>query len=258
MDVEQIRGALECRSLVVRVDRLPRGHARVQTTFRYPDRSSVDLFVKDDGGLFPPSVLTDFGQTTAWLLDMQIKPWLSKKRRTMVEDVLHAYSVRQNGGAFEVDFANLDELEPKVVTLAQACLRISDLMFTKRASLQTSFFEDVEDFLSDVGVEYEPNAELPGPWEAPVKVDFLAKGKRRDSALLTVSSGNPSGAHQVLTEVFRKWHDLLKANYPANRVTVYDDRYDAYRSEDMKRLADYCELMPFSSRADLVQLLEAA
>jgi hypothetical protein len=177
--LDDIRANLRSRALVAGVDPLPSGHIRIETTFRYPDGGSIELFVVD-----PPRLLSDLGQTTAWLLDMQIKPWLSKKRQAMVEDVLHVHGVRQNGGAIEIDLPSLDELETKVLVLAQVCLRLADLTFTRRASLQAAFSDDLAEVLADADLEYEPNVELPGRFGSKVRVDSSS----------TALAGRPSWA----------------------------------------------------------------
>jgi len=257
-NLDEIRAVLRCEALIQGVDMIRNGHVRIETTFRYPDGGSIELFVVNDPAtpLLPPTVLSDLGQTTAWLLDMQIKPWLSKKRQAFVDDVLHVAGARQNGGALEINFdpARMDhDLESKVVVLAQACLRIADLTFTRRASLQTSFSEEVEEVLVDGDLSYEPNAELLGRF-APVRVDYLVHGGR-DSAVMGWASGNASQAHTVSNEIFRRWYDL--AERPEQRVTLFDDRYDVYRAEDMKRLSNYSEVIALSERRAVVELLAA-
>jgi len=257
ISLADIRKTLECKSLVREVDQLPTGHVRIETTFRYPDGGSIEVFVLERDRLFPPSIISDLGQTTAWLFDMQIKPWLSKKRQAFVEDVLHIYGVRQNGGALELDFKSLDELESKVVVVAQACLRISDLTFTRRASLQATFNDDLEEVLIDADVEYEPNAELTGRYGVPVRVDYLARGPKQVFSIMGWSSGNSSQAHIVANEIFRKWYDIDIPDRTEHRVTVLDDRYDVYKEEDMKRIKNYSDLIALSDRSTFSDALAA-
>lgn len=116
-------------------DEVPRGHGRLETVFKYPDGASVDLFLVFDpqgrlDGFKDPPILSDLGQTTSWLADMMIKPWLSKKRQRFVEDVLARLAVRQRGGAFETPFDPTNEsLEDAIVRLGQACVRISGELY---------------------------------------------------------------------------------------------------------------------------------
>ena len=197
IDPTEIEKRVAGHALVRGVDRLPRGHIRLETAFLYPDGSSIDVFVKDQASepLLPSHTLSDLGQTTSWLLDMQVKPWQSKKRQQIVLDILKVHGVKQEGGAFEIAMRNYDELMDDVVRLGQACARVADLTFTRRTSLQSGVDEELEEVLADFSLEYVPKAELKGRFGAPVKVDFLVRGQHLESALLTLSSANSNTSH---------------------------------------------------------------
>ena len=257
IDFDEVNCKLAGHPLVRNVDRLPRGHVRLETVFLYPDGSSVDVFLPEDGPLVPPSRLSDLGQTTGWLLDVQVKPWLSKKRQRFVEDALRLYGVVLRGGALERDLHSLDELVEGVVHLGQACVRVADLTYTRRSSLQLDFAEDLEEVLADTALEYESNMELEGRFGKRVRVEFLVRGAHLSSAVLTLASGSAPQAHIVANEVFRRWYDL---NIPARnerRLTVFDDRVDVYRDDDLTRLADVSQVVAFSDKQTLRDLLAA-
>lgn len=243
------------------VDTVPRGHLRLETKFQYPDRSSVDLFVLDgpQGVLVASApVLSDLGQTMTWLADVQIRPWQSKKRQRFLEDTLYTLGVQQNGGALETSFdANHDSLEDAVIRLGQACVRVADLSFTRRSNLQVNATEEVEELLSDAELEYLPNAPLLGRHGRMVEVDFLVAGRRQKSAVLTLAAQYSGSAHSSANEVFRKLYDLDTPARSEQRVTIYDDRYDVYRGEDLHRIRDLSELVALSARQDVVALLAA-
>jgi hypothetical protein len=243
------------------VDTVPRGHLRLETKFQYPDRSSVDLFILNppQGVLVPSApVLSDLGQTMTWLADLQVRPWQSKKRQRFLEDTLYVLGVMQNGGALETTFdVNHDSLEDAVIRLGQACVRVADLSFTRRANLQVNATEELEELISDADLAYETNASLPGRHGTLVVVDFLVAGRRQKSAVLTLAAQYPGSAHTSANEVFRKLYDLDTPDRAEQRVTVYDDRYDVYRSEDLERIRDLGELIALSARQDVVALLAA-
>jgi hypothetical protein len=245
--------------MVREVDRVPRGHVRLETKFQYPDRSSVDLFILNgpQGGLATAApVLSDLGQTMSWLADVQLRPWQSKKRQRILEDTLYSLGIRQLGGALETNFdANHDSLEEAVIRLGQACVRVADLSFTRRSNLQVNATEEVEELLSDAELAYETNAPLRGRHDNVVVVDFLVAGRRRKSAVLTLAAQYQGSAHNSANEVFRKLYDLETPQRDEQRVTVYDDRYDVYRDDDLARIKDKSELIPLSERQDLLALV---
>jgi hypothetical protein len=255
--IEPVRRTTAGHALVRSVDELRSGPVRLETTFLYPDGSSVDVFVQQKDPLFPALTLTDLGQTMTWLLDVQVKPWASKKRQRFVEDALRLYGVHQEGGALELPIPSLDGLIPGVVKLGQACVRVADLTYTRRSSLQTGAVDEVEEVLSDVGVTYEPDAELVGRHGSPVRVDFLVHGATTTSAILTLASGNRSQAHALSNEIFSRWYDLDMPQRQEQRVTVFDDRVDVYRDEDLRRLKDVSDVVALSDRRTLRDLLAA-
>ncbi len=254
--LETIRSVLRDNPIVRGVDELPRGHVRVETRLQYPDGASIELFVPAQDGLFPPERLTDFGQTTDWLLDLGIKPWLSKKRQAFLQDAIEALGARQRGGELEWPLSDLRDIPEGVLRLGQACLRAADLVFTRRSSLQLAFVEEVEEVIGDTDMPYSADVPLEGRFGKRVPVDFLVRGARAESAVLTLSSGSRSAAHTRANEVFSRWFDLEER--PEQRVTVYDDSRDVYRDEDLRRIEEKSELLAFSDREQLRRLLVAA
>lgn len=256
IQLDAVQEILRRNVLVRGVDRVPKGHIRIETGLTYPEGASIDVFLverdQEDQALY----LSDFGQTVAWLLDMQIKPWLSKKRQSLLDDTLRLLGVRQNGAALEMPLHDLQEAPEKVLRLAQACLRVSDLTFTRRSTLQTSFIEEIEEVIVDAEVPYETNVELIGRYERPIRVDFLVSGTHVDSAILTLGSGNSSQAHALATEIFSRWYDLRDVRHE-QRITIFDDSKDVYRDSDLRRLEDISELVALSDRRQIQELVVA-
>lgn len=257
--IQEIARQAESLCLVRGVDMLPKGHARIQTGLMYPDGSFIDVFLYSDPAqpLLPPTVLTDLGQTTEFLLNHHVRPWTSKKRRQQLEDAVAVYGATINGGKIEMPLGG--SLQDKILLLAQACLRASDIVFTKRLALQSDFAEDVESFLSEEELEYEPNAVLDG-FYAPVTVDFLVRGSHSTSAVLSLSSRTSGAAHTSANEVFRKAYDLAKANRPEQRIALVDDAVpvlQVFKKEDLDRIEEHASVFMFSDRAQVRALMAA-
>lgn len=261
-DASMLLQRLQRMCMVHSVDILPRGHVRLETGFTYPDGASVDVFVVKGAKapLTSTALLSDLGQTTDLLLHHDVKPWSSKKRAVQLEDAVRLYGVELSGGALQKEVASSDEaLQQGIVALGQACLRMSDLLFTKRLQLQTVFSDDVEEFLNDADLDYQTKAELPGLY-APVLVDFLVKGRSATSAVMMLPARIPAAAHVQANEVFRKAHDLAAAGRAEQRLALIDDiagATEAYRDEDLRRIQSYATVVPFSERDTLQSLLAA-
>jgi len=239
----EVKGLLGAHSMVRGVDAIAKGHIRLQTNFLYPDGSFVDLFVVTEGALVPARKLSDLGQTMGLLLDVQVKPWLSSKRKALLNDILDLHGVCLGGGALELEVRALSELPQGVVCLGQTCVRVADLIFTKRTTVPPAAEEEIEEVVSELAVGYEVGAELPGRYGELVKVDFLVK-KGRGSAVLSLSNQNAYQAHTQAVEIFRKWYDLETRN--EQLVTVLDDRFDTYKLDDIERIKERSALVGIS------------
>ena len=68
-------------SLVKECDVIDNGMTRLATPFQYPEGSNIDIFLSNTNTLFPELILTDLGQTTAYLLNLHLKHWTTKKRK---------------------------------------------------------------------------------------------------------------------------------------------------------------------------------
>jgi hypothetical protein len=256
MDIDEVRHRLDGHGIVEGVEETPQGHIRIETAFLYPEGSSIALFVPSSDFLLPELKLSDLGETMSWLLDVQVRPWLSKKRQGFLDDVITVFGVQRNGGALELSIEP-DELVQGVVRLGQACVRVADLVYTRRSSLQNPVIEEIEEILAEESIDYEPNVELEGRFGKGVRVDLLAQGYRTRSALLTWSSRNASQAHVQANEIFRRWYDLDVPARQEQRVTVVDDRHDVYRDDDLRRLRDVADLVYLSDRTTLLDLIAA-
>ena len=258
LDIEEAIQAAKRSTLILSTDRTPRGHTRFETGMIYPDGTSIEVFLPREPDLIEKGGLrlTDFGQTMDWLLNIPVRPWLSKKRQTQLEQAIKLYGVVQSGGELVLPLKSLDEVATGVLRLAQACLRVSDLSFSKRTALQSSFNEDVEAVLSDLDVNYVPEAELEARGGKLIRVDFLVKRQHLPpAAILTMSNGNASQAHVLANEVFSRFYDLRTFKRPEDRVTIWNDGQNVYREVDLNRLGDVSTVVPISDTQTLGALL---
>ena len=247
-------------SLVQNCDRIGNGMLRFETPFQYPDGSKIDLFIGNTGELFEDFVLTDLGQTMAYLLDLNLKPWTTKRRTQIVEDICRSLQVLQDGGQLCVKLNSKDDfrLDEGIVRLAQACIRMADLAMTQRLRVGNYFQEEFEEFLSRTELPYEPGIELDGRYGRLVPVDFRVQGRRVGSLVLTLSTANPNAAHPVANEVFRKWHDLEPHKSRHQFVSLYDSTTDALRADDIARLKDVSVVFGFPAEEEQIQAALAA
>lgn len=257
MTCESLLPIIQKFSLSRSCDIIKNGSLRIETPFKYPNGSSIDLFLREESqDLFKGWNLSDFGQTTAYLLDLHLKPWATKKRKQTVLDICNSLGVQASNGDFQIRIpeTDLNNLPNFMVLLAQACIRVSDLAFSQRFRAASVFKEEIEEFFEAIDLPYEAGITLPGQFNAPVEVDYRVRGKKTVSLVKTLSTGNANAAHGLSNEVFRCWFDL--SNYRAQHqlITVYDTNNDVFREDDLKRLATLSSLVGFPAEQDQLRV----
>ncbi|MGB4057418.1 MAG: DUF1828 domain-containing protein [Alphaproteobacteria bacterium] len=264
--IEEIKKKLEHSALVENIDALPKGHIRIATGFLYPDGSSIDVFLPQLGNGVLPNLhkphLTDFGNTSSWLQNFEMKPNRTISQKTWFNRILELYRCRLNGAALECELENLDDISSGIVRLGQACLRTADLVYSKRFRAQSTFNQEVEETIASINNDYQTDAEIPLQTGNIIKVDFRIKGKQRETAVLTWPTGNSQSAHYRANEIYVRWDDIINRSdwtkMGGQCVTVLDDRSDIYDAKDLERLARKSIVLPFSNVETLSDVLRAA
>jgi Domain of unknown function DUF1828 len=262
MDIncEQLRDIVSGFSLVHQCDVVKNGMLRISTPFNYPNGSQIDLFLYSSGGLFNGYILSDYGMTADYLLDMQIKFWATKKRKLLIEDICEALKVEHHSGVLQVSLQDdLSDLSMSIVRLAQACIRVTDLSFTQRLQISGTFQEDVEEFIATAELPYESDVELVGSYGKVVRVNFRVIGKTVTSLVQTLSFSTIPNAHIAANEVFRKWWDLRPHHNSHQFLTLYDAQNStAIKEEDIERIGEFSTILTFPDQQEEIQEALAA
>lgn len=260
INCEEIIPLVKSFSLVLECDVIKNGMLRMATPFQYPNGGQIDLFLGRQQDLFQDWVLTDLGQTTAYLLNLHIRPWTTKKRKILISDICETLGVRQVGGEFQINLekSEIKNLPDAMVRLSQSCIRVADLALTQRFAAVSPFKEEFEEYLDSVDLQYEPSIILPGQFGRDVEIDFKVHGQKAISLVHTLSSGNSSAAHQLSNELFSRWYDLSNYQDKFNFMTVYDSNNDVFREPDLARLGDRSAVFGFPAQQDQIHYALAA
>jgi hypothetical protein len=247
-------------SLVEQCDTVSNGMLRFATPFSYPNGSQIDLFLSPTKPLFGEYILSDYGLTSDYLQDLHVKPWATKKRRLLIEDICRNLGVEQHSGVFQIGLSpkELSSLSQAIVRLSQVCIRVADLAFTQRLQIAGTFQDEVEEFIAVSDFPYEPDVELVGALGQVVKVDFRVRGQKVTSLIQTLSTRNPANAHPISNEVFRRWYDLRPHLHHNQFVTIYDASSGIFREDDLARLADFSAVLGYPDDQEQIQEALAA
>lgn len=260
LDCTSLKAAIASFSLVQDCELLEDGSLRIATPLLYPDGSNVDVFYRVSQDLFPAPYLTDLGQTVAYLADLHVYPHGSNRRRQALQSVCKTLDVTDGNGELMIPLDSLKTLDlgGHISRLAQACVRVADLCYTQIFRSESSFKDDVADFLTSANVLYFPDIYFEGRFGKKVTVDFSARGKTSKNLVITLSTPNQTAAHSVANETLRKWYDLDRYRKDYGFLTVYDSSSDAFRSDDLERLGSLSSIVSFPAEADALSEILAA
>lgn len=248
---DKIAEVIKNHCLTDGVDILPRGHLRAATKLKYLDGASIDVFLEKEQHLFDVAMFSDMGQTFAKLAEFGIRP---KDREEMIREAISSLpGLRVVKDRLTVMADSVEQAKTAVIDLAQACVRISCLAFTRRSSHKRLFAERVKKFLETTKLNFEEGYLYRGPFQRDIKVDYRFGKINRPAAVLQLS-----GSHAQANEVFRKWYDLHEAKVNDNLITVYDDSNELEHIEDLERVERFSNLVAVSKPDHLLEILQAA
>jgi len=235
-------------SIVVDCQQVGPDLLRITTNFKYPDGSFIDLFLKEQpDSLYDSFVVTDLGETTAYLLELNIRPWKTTKRKEAIARICQTLGVTQDGGELQIKLAQYEaaKLPEALLNLAQCCIRVSDLTLGYQLRSVSGFKDDVEEFLDGTGFPYEIDVPLKGSLANIVTVDFQVEGPHRTSIIQTLSASNSVVGAHVAHDLFSKWYDIRILKPTRNFITVFDSSTDVFREPDLLRFEDFSSVIGF-------------
>lgn len=248
-------------SLVMDCSEIKPGLLRFTTIFKYPDGSQVDLFLRQDEATFTNAfTLTDLGETTAYLLEMNIRPWKTQRRKKLISGICSTLEVQQEGGEFKIPLASYEseQLGDAFVKLAQACIRVSDVSMTQTLRVVSAFKEDLEEFLDSTGYQYETDRMVRGKFGPDVRIDFSIEGPRRVSLMQALTAGNIVVGHRAAEEVFTRWYDIAPMKSAMQFITAVDANNSSFPDQDLRRVEEHSIIVAFpDQQQELLQALAA-
>ena len=132
MKTENLRSAIETSlSSLFECTEMPKDTLRVRTPLMYPDGEIIDVHVID---LKTHYNITDFGETLGWLRMQTIGTQRSPRQNRMIKDVCQTLGIDLTRGQLTLQVNRIDALAEAITLVAQAALRISDLLFTLQKS----------------------------------------------------------------------------------------------------------------------------
>ena len=103
----------------------PQEGVRVRTPLMYPDGGIVDVFVLKRGNGY---IVTDFGDALGWLRMQSVNAQPSLQQNLMIKEICHTLDIELHSGQLVLRSGVDDTLEKAVLRIAQAVVRVSDVV----------------------------------------------------------------------------------------------------------------------------------
>ena len=226
---------------------------RVRTPLMYPDGGIVDVFVLKRGDFYQ---ITDFGETLGWLRMQSVSKRRSKKQNLMVEDVCHTLGIKLSQGQMMLRSETNENIGERVLRVAQAAVRVSDLWFTLRTRAVETMADEVNEWLSERKIPFERDVRKRGRSGREWNIDYRTRVNEKTSLVFLLSTGSRATAPRITEHVLASCIDLSHFEPPKPQlVSVFDDTQDIWREEDFKLVEEGSKIACWSRPDKFEQML---
>lgn len=197
---------------------------RITLPFLDRNNDCTEIFIKVDGDTY---TLTDDGETIGELELSNFDIFSSQKRTDIFNRILCAHGVKKspNNELYIQCFAN--ELPQKKHMLSQCMIKVSDLFYTAKNTVQTLFIEDVQEYLEENDIRYSQDISFLGISGLNTSYDFvIPKSKKAPERIIKVVNNiDQTQANSILF----LWGDTSKA-----RESIHSKLYVFLQDQNRK------------------------
>jgi hypothetical protein len=209
---------------------------KIRTPLLYNDGDVIDVFVKSKSDGF---VITDLGETMRWLTNQMVSTSLSDRQTEIINKTLKFHKISEYKGMFITKVQNEDDISEAILNLSQAIARISDITFTFTGRSNSSFYQEVNQFLEEEGFDFDKNKKYTGSSERIRTIDFYVKTENCQSLIYGLTSSTKNGTNQRADTINSSWFDLkyLLDDHSIKFISLLDDEYTEWSHKNIKLLS---------------------
>jgi hypothetical protein len=227
------------------------GFLVITTPFFYPDGDDIELYIefREDHLL-----LSDMGETLRFLDSYLFDVKSTNKRKSIITDVIKSHNILFNKGTLLAVIKNPDNIFEAMVSLSQAIIRISDLLYTARGASFAAFEEEVKSMLDDNNFNYEQDYQVETSSSNYV-FEFAVESDRGLNLMKLVNA--PKKGHPNTDRIVKIWFDIstdLEEKHPKeNRLTLLDDSSYAWKPNQFAVIEKLSSVHKWSRRELLIK-----
>ena len=229
---------------------------KIRTPFVLPDGDIVDVFVVERSGGY---VVTDFGDALGWLRTQSIRGKLTPRQRDLLKDICMTLGIELERGQLLLRVGEINEIGEAVQRIGQSIVRVTDLWFTFRTQGWETVGDEVDEWLQNREISFEPRVSTAGKSGRNWIVDYKTSAPSHTSLVFLLATGSRGAVHRITDRIYTGCSDL-KESRPQdskwNLVSLFDDTIDVWRDEDFALLENVSAIARWSSPEEFEEMLK--
>lgn len=234
----------------IRVKEKRPGLFQIYAPFYYSDGDMVEVFIRPIGDSFE---ITDLGLT---LMKLSYEFELNtQNKRKVLSEILGNYQVNESGGVLSIT-SDKETLFGYLLHFINVVIKVSDISYLKRETVQSLFYEYFNDFVFDRLKEFDPQKDyspgfdkeklypspyviLPGRNRDPISIFPISNDKKCDEVTITCLVYEKHNYNPQKIAVFESQESI--ARKPLAKLTDVVDKQFSSLDANYDRIYDYIQ-----------------
>lgn len=210
---------------------------RLTTPFLDRKNDFIEIYIINKDGKY---TLTDDGHTIDELRLSGFEYKRSPKRKNALNTLVNSHGVDIDSDESLTVSATLDNLALKKHQLIQCIIKVSDLFMLTSQTIESYFYEDVENFLIEKEIRFNSRPSFTGKSKLTINFDFSIGGiPKRNIPERLIKISNNFDVNFVKNTIF-SWQDIQGTGTKnAKLYAVINDRDKEPSKEKLEALKEY-------------------
>lgn len=223
---------------------------RITMPFLDRNNDHIELYIISEGD--DRYTITDDSSTINELELSGVDVCGSQRRKSILTSLINSHGVELSSSNELLVRCNIDNLPQKKHMLTQCIIKISDMFYLSKTSVQSLFVEDVRNFLLDNDIQFTPDVSFVGKSKLTTHYDFSI-GQTRKKPIRIITAVNNLDNNLARNIIFN-WNDTKEARkYDMELYTFIQDTDKKIKKDPVTALNEYnISTVPWSKRNDFL------
>lgn len=228
---------------------------RITMPFLDRNNDHIELYIISEGdGHY---TITDDSSTINELELSGVDVCGSQRRKSILMSLINSHGVELSGSNELSVKCNIENLPQKKHMLTQCIIKISDMYYLSKSSVQSLFVEDVRNFLLDHDIQFTPDVSFVGKSKLTTHYDFsIGQTRKRPTRIITAVNNLDNN---LARNIIFNWNDTKEARkYDMELYAFIQDTDKKLKKDPLTALNEYnIKAVPWSQRKDFITDLAA-